>query len=81
MKSDIRVQLPYRENVPASKKNAQKKRPVSAEEKLASLRKRNRWLTALLIVATALLAASVLLLVQSWIATGGLNIPILDCFT
>ena len=81
VKSDIRIQLPNREKDFASKKNAQKKRSVSAEEKLASLRKRNRWLTALLIAAVILLAASLLLLAQSWIATGGLKIPILDCFT
>ena len=81
VKSDIQIQLPNRADAAALKKNTRKKRAMSAEEQTASLRKRNRWLTALLVVAVALLAVCVLLLIQSWLATGGLRSPIPDCFT
>ena len=81
VKSDVHVQLPSRSNSAAFKKTSRKKRTISAEEQLASLRRSNRWLTALLVVVAALLVVSVLMLLQSWLATEGLKIPLFDCFT
>ncbi len=48
---------------------------------MASLRRKVRWLTILCVVLLALLAVGAAMLVQSWIATGVLRIPIFDCFT
>lgn len=81
VKSDIRVQLPNRAASPVPKKTARKRRAMSAEEKTASLRRRIRQLTALTIILLVLLAVSVALLIQGWIATGDLKLPMFDCFT
>lgn len=81
VKSDVHIQLPNPEASSASKKTLRKRRAMSAEEQAASLRRRVRQLTALSVILLVLLAVSVTLLIQGWIAAGDLRIPMFDCFT
>ena len=81
VKPDVHIQLPNRAATPAPKKNLRKRRAMSAEEQTASLRRKNRQLTALAVVLLLLLAVTVALLLQGIIATGDWRIPVFDCFT
>ena len=81
VKSDVPIQLPNRTDAPASKKTLRKRRVMAAEEQTASLRRKNRWLTAAVVVLLILLTMAAALLLQGFIATGELRIPMFDCFT
>lgn len=81
VKSDVPIQLPNRAETSAPKKTLRKRRALSAEEQTASLRRKNRRLTAVVVVLLILLAMTAALLLQGFIATGELRIPIFDCFT
>ena len=59
VKSDTPIQLPNRPNSSSQKKQNRKKRPMDQDEKIARLRRKNRWLGLLVLV----LLLAVLLLV------------------
>ncbi len=75
IKSDVHIQLPNRGKPAAPKKAARKRRPASAEEQMASLRKISRWLTILCVILLLLLAVCVALLLQYRFTKGGLTLP------
>ena len=81
VKSDVHIQLPNQADSPVPKKTSRRRRAMSAEEQTAGLRRRIRQLTALTVILLVLLAAIAALLIQGWITTGELKLPIFDCFT
>lgn len=67
VKGDVHIQLPNRPNSPV-RKNARKKRTISAEEMVPALRRRLRRLTVVALFLAILLGAAMFLLMKDRLA-------------
>ena len=65
VKPDVHIQLPKQTDRDLSKKSAKKRRPLSPDEQITLLRKRNRRLIATVLALAILLCAAGYLLVRA----------------
>lgn len=66
VKPDTVVTLPYREPLPAAKKQPPRKRPLSPEEQVVLLRKQLRRMSFALVVLTLVLSLATAMLLQDY---------------